>query len=191
MLALTHLRAPRPRPIGSLPGSQIAHLRVVNNPQRVFVIGGGSAPAQRQDARGLEKARRDRDLAHDAGVMGTFGRRLAFKQERAVPHSGGRERAGRAGGFHAGQRGQFGNKLLEQAHSNLFVGKLRLRQFDAKGQSVRDVRANVGPFEIHEAAHHESGADEEDEGECNFGHDESVAHALAAAIAGSSAATFL
>ena len=71
------------------------------------------------------------------------------------------------------------------------VDELRFGQTDAKGERPRWVHPEVGLLQKHEAAHHQSRADEKHERERHFGDHERVTHPLALRAARASASAFL
>ena len=150
------------------------------DPGRIFAVSRREVPAPQQgNSRCLKISRSDGQRAHLAGVLKLFRFRLAFKHE-GLGADVSRSRQGRrgTGRFHAREIGQLRNELLEKARGGLFVRELRFGQADPEGQRARRIHANVRLLKIHEAPHHEAGANQQNQSEGDLRDDQRVAHPL-------------
>ena len=79
------------------------------------------------------------------------------------------------GGVDAGSGADAGENLLDEDDGLVGSGKTEFGEIEAEGEDVVWVEAEVHVEELGEAAKGESGADQEDGGEGDFGDDEGLA----------------
>ena len=151
-----------------------------------------AAPLHDRDPHRLQIVHRHRLVVVDVGRRLIGRRRVALEAGVVGVHLAiGREPGHRRDAGHAGQLAQAGHQAIEEGDARRPPSDRRAGQHHAEGRHVLAVEAGIDRHQLLKAAEEKAGADDEDDGERDFGHDQAAAHARARAARGGALPAFL